>query len=146
MFWRFLAAWDPEAERVLFRDADSRFNIREKACVEAWEKSGLNAHCMKDHLHHAGLPIFGGMWGIKCRVLPYELKKEVLIKSKQNQKRVADMYWLQDKVHPLIENSLLRHSSVPTKWPSVPFPIHPKYKGFVGQQYDQEGNQIWPKV
>ena len=29
MFWRFLAAWDEEAERVIFRDADSRLNKKE---------------------------------------------------------------------------------------------------------------------
>lgn len=60
------------------------------------------------------------------------------------QDRVLDMRWLRDKVHPLIEKSLLRHSSVPTKWPSVRFPRHKKYEGFVGQQYDGEGNPIWP--
>jgi len=54
------------------------------------------------------------------------------------------MMFLSEKVHPLIANLLLRHSSVPTQWPSVPFPEHPKYEGFVGQQFDDRGNLIWP--
>ena len=145
MFWRFLAAWDDKAERVIFRDADSRLNVKEAEAVKAWEKSGLDAHCMKDHPHHACLPISGGMWGIKCGVLPMHLFRDVLKRSRKNQKRVWDMEWLRDEVHPLIKNSLLRHSSVPSTWPSVPFPPHPEYEGFVGQQYDGEGNPIWPK-
>lgn len=145
MFWRFLAAWEP-AERVIFRDADSRLNIREAAAIKEWEGSGLNAHEMKDHPHHSRLPISGGMWGIKCGILPQDMKREVLRKCRQRQQRVKDMYWLRDRVHPLIESSLLRHSSVKTKWPYVPFPKHPKYRGFCGQQYDEKGNGIWPKL
>jgi len=143
MFWRFLAAWDVEAERVLMRDSDSRFNVREAAAVQAWEESGLDAHCMKDHPHHAGLPLLGGMWGIKIGILPRRLFTEVIRMSRMRQKRILDMRWLRDEVHPLIEHSILRHSSVPSKWPSVPFPDHPPYEGFVGQQYDDHEQPIW---
>jgi hypothetical protein len=146
MFWRFLAAWDKEAERVIFRDADSRLNIKEAAAVKAWEESDLMAHTMHDHPHHACLPIFGGMWGIKCGVLPDKMYDEVVRKSRSRQKRVDDMYWLKSFVHPIIKNSLLRHSSVKIEWPFKPFPEHPKYDEFVGQQYDNDGKAIWPKV
>jgi len=144
MFWRFLAAWDTEAERVIFRDSDSRLNIREAAAVRAWEESGLNAHCMKDHPHHAQLPMLGGMWGIRCGILPTSLLEEVKQMIRRPQRRILDMRWLMNRVHPLIEGSLLRHSSVETSWPSVPFPEHPPYDGFCGQQYDADGNGIWP--
>lgn len=144
MFWRFLAAWDEEAERVIFRDSDSRLNVREAAAVKAWEDSGKDAHCMKDHPHHAIKPISGGMWGIKCGVLPAELLEECKKLCRRPQRRVMDMRWLEARVHPLIEGSLLRHSSVETKWPHVPFPAHPPYDGFVGQQYDAKGQPIWP--
>ncbi|MHA1345008.1 MAG: hypothetical protein ACTSO3_01275 [Candidatus Heimdallarchaeaceae archaeon] len=144
MFWRFLAAWDNEAERAIFRDADSRLNVKEAEAVKAWEESGLDAHCMKDHLHHTIKPMSGGMWGIKCRILPRQLLREVLKKARQSQKRVKDMHWLRDNVHPLIKDSLLRHSSFPSRWPSVPFPPHPEYEGFVGQQYDELDNPIYP--
>ncbi len=144
MFWRFLAAWDEEAERVIFRDADSRLNVREAVAVKAWEKSGLDAHCMKDHLHHTRMPMSGGMWGIKCGILPRRLLRDVLRIIRRRQRRVADMKWLRAKVHPLIEESLLRHASATSIWPSVPFPKHSEFEGFVGQQYNEVGKPIWP--
>ena len=146
MFWRFIAAWDEKAERVIFRDADSRLNVKEAAAVKAWEKSGRDAHCMKDHLHHRSLPLSGGMWGIKCGVLSRQLLKNVLLCCRMPQKRIMDMWWLRDRVHPLVKGSLLRHSSVDSKWPSIPFPAHPEYEGFVGQQHDDEGDPIWPEL
>jgi len=146
MFWRFLAAWDSKAERVIFRDSDSRLNIKEAIAVKAWEESGLDAHEMKDHPHHSRLPMSGGMWGIKCRVLPNNLHREVLRFCRRPCQRVVDMRWLRDRVHPLIEKSILRHSSVITQWPNVPFPLHPEMKEFCGQQYDEKGNPIWPNV
>ena len=145
MFWRFLAAWDNKAERAIFRDADSRLNTKEAAAVKAWEKSGKNAHCMMDHPHHSILPLSGGMWGIKCNILPRRILRELLRNCRRRQMRVMDMRWLRDKVHPLIQGSLLRHSSVPTKWPHIPFPSHQKYNGFIGQQHDEKGEPIWPK-
>lgn len=145
MFWRFLAAWDPEAERVIIRDSDSRLNIRDWATVQAWEESGKDAHCIMDHPHHSQMPMSGGMWGIKARVLPPVLLEDLQRRCRRPQPRVEDMRWLRDRVHPLIQGSLLRHSSVSTKWPSVPFPDHSPYEGFVGQQYDGAGIPIWPK-
>lgn len=146
MFWRFLAAWDYSLERVIFRDADSRLNVREAAAVREWVKSGRAAHAMHDHPHHRQLPLQGGMWGIRVGTLPQELKAAVVTGGSKPQKRVVDMRFLRDHVHPLLEGSILRHSSVPVQWESSPFPDHPPYKGFVGQQHDGEGKPIWPPV
>lgn len=143
MLWRFLAAWDEGYERVIFRDADSRFNPREVAAVKAWEASGLKAHCMHDHPHHACLPIFGGMWGIKTGVLPIRLRHMIVKMATRDLRRVEDMKFLQREVLPYIQKSILRHSSVPVKWLSEPFPPHDEWKGFVGQQYDDEGKPVW---
>ena len=146
MFWRFLSAWDLGAERVLFRDADSRLNPREAAAVQAWERSGLDAHCMMDHPHHSQFPISGGMWGIKTGVLGHRLREECVAFGNRRQQRLRDMIWLRNRVHPVIQGSLLRHSSVPTKWPSCSWPDHLACEGFVGQQYNGEGNPVWPPV
>ena len=146
MFWRFLAAWDEDVERVIVRDVDSRLNVREAAAVAEWEASGMVAHCMMDHPHHAHMPMSGGMWGIVAGYLPQEVFKMARQMSRRPQQRVADMKFLRDHVHPLIKHTLLRHSSVETKWPSIPFPDHLKYDGFVGQQYDNDGEPVWPKV
>lgn len=146
MFWRFFPAWEKGIERVIFRDADSRFNVRESAAVKAWENSGKIAHCMHDHKHHRGLPISGGMWGIKAGYLFDYLLKEIVDMSNHPQKRVIDMRYLAKNIHPLIEKSLLRHSSVKLKWPNCRFPKHPEFNGFVGQQHDSNGESFWPKV
>ena len=139
MFWRFFAAWDIGIERVIFRDTDSRLNKREAMAVKEWEESGLDAHCMKDHPHHARMPMLGGMWGIKNYILPRALFNQVKVISNNSVKRVGDMHFLANKVHPLIEGSILRHSSVETKWPHVPFPEGSEIDGFVGQQYNENG-------
>lgn len=144
MFWRFLAAWQGNAEYVIFRDVDSRFNSRESAAVNAWIKSGELAHGMKDHPHHARLPIFGGMWGIQGGCLPLFVKHQLERQMGRFQKRVADMDFLAKQVLPHIKDSYLIHSSVPTLWPSQPFPEHSPYDGFVGQQYDEFDNPIVP--
>lgn len=136
MFWRFLAAWDDEADFAIFRDADSRINVREAVAVRAWIASGRVAHCMHDNRHHCCMPIFGGMWGIKVGFLSIRLREDVIQKTSVIQKRVKDMRWLQRRVYPLIENDVLRHSSQCLKWPSEPFPAHPSFDGFVGQQYE----------
>ena len=68
--WRFLPAWEEGIERSIFRDVDSRINVREAAAVQAWIDSGLDAHCMYDHPHHTCLTMLGGTWGIKSGILP----------------------------------------------------------------------------
>jgi len=147
MMWRFLAAWEPGIERVCFRDADSRLNVREKAAVDEWLESGLDAHCMHDHPCHCSLPLFGGMWGVKGGVLsepcPFVRYSKVYLNHGD------DMRLLDKFVLPQIRSSLLRHSSVglPVQWGKYkPFPEHPEWKGFVGQQHDAAGNPVWPNT
>jgi len=147
MFWRFLPAWEEDVERVIFRDSDSRLNPREAAAVKEWEDSGKVAHCMHDHPHHACLPLFGGMWGI----IPGHLDRESLHRLRKAfqypQARGADMTWLTRWILPQIQTSLMRHSSQKVRWPgALPFPPHEEYKGFVGQQHDDNGKPINPKT
>ena len=145
MFWRFMAAFDVTAERVIFRDADSRINVREACAVEAWIRSGKDAHCMHDHPHHRILPLSGGMWGVKVGVLPQKIRKEIARAGRTMEARVEDMKYLARRVYPLIEYSLLRHTSVVglKSWKGgEPFPEHPPYPGFVGQQYDENDKAI----
>lgn len=143
MFWRFLAAWDEDTDLVIFRDVDSRLNVREAAAVKVWDQSGMLAHSMHDHRHHSQFPFLGGMWGIEAGVLPRNVFDIVDKMSQIKQRRVDDMKFLQRQIHPMIKHSLLRHSSVPMKFPHVPFPEHETYVGFVGQQFDNKGDAVW---
>lgn len=64
MFWRFLAAGDPNVDVMISRDADSRLNVRDKACVDEWLDSGKSLHIIRDNCQHGWL-ICGGAWGIR---------------------------------------------------------------------------------
>src|SRR5215831_8790799 len=68
LFWRFLAASDPEVDAVAFRDCDSRISAREYSAVEAWLGSHKRVHIIRDHPYH-NTPILGGMFGCKSGVL-----------------------------------------------------------------------------
>lgn len=147
MFWRFLPAWEDSIDAVIFRDADSRLNAKEAAAVQEWLGTGKMAHCMHDHEFHRCLPLFGGMWGIRGGSLSREVYHRLNKALRVPQPRLADMIFLQRWVLPLIQNSLVRHSSYPVKWPgALPFPPHTPILGFVGQQYDNKGLPIFPKI
>ena len=53
---------DPEAEYVIFRDADSVVSHREAEAVAEWIESGRLFHTMRDSGSHTAL-ILAGMWG-----------------------------------------------------------------------------------
>ena len=72
--WRFLAINDPEAEYVIFRDADSVVSHREAEAVAEWIGSGHSFHTMRDSGSHTAL-ILAGMWGLKlvrCQIWKQE--------------------------------------------------------------------------
>ena len=64
MFARFLPADDIRYDAVIFRDADSILNYREKMAVEEWLNSDRPLHSMRDAGPHNML-FQGGMWGIR---------------------------------------------------------------------------------
>ena len=139
MFWRFLAASDPDVERVIFRDLDSRLNVREKAAVDAWIASGKAAHVMRDHVHHQMWKMFGGMWGIKGGVI--KNMAEMIERHPDKTNRMQDVYFLISNVYPLIEHDCLEHG-MPV-FNAVPWPPHPPYNGFVGQIFEADETQNW---
>ena len=112
MFWRFYAASDPEVDAVIFRDTDSRINIRDKAAVEEWLTTDKDIHILRDNCQH-GWVICGGAWGVKNGCL-LELKSmigEFSLKEKFN-KHGIDQMFLQYEVY----NSLLDDIYVHDEW------------------------------
>lgn len=63
-FSRFLIADDPDVDRFIVRDVDSRLNEREKAAVDEWAQTTFPVHGMRDHPYH-DYAIMAGMWGAK---------------------------------------------------------------------------------
>ena len=104
--WRFCAFDEPDLDRFIVRDADSRLSRREVEAVSEWEDSNRSLHIMRDHPHH-GHPILGGMWGLKSDVGIISMKDKILeyqggkvghITNRDNWS-MADMNFLRDVIY-----------------------------------------------
>lgn len=132
MFWRFLAASDPCASLIVFRDTDSLLNPRERAAVHEWEESGAAMHSMLDSPEHTPWPVQGGMWGLRGGLVP-DMYSRVQAWGLWK-KKLDDMHFLKHCILPLFVSSLVVHSSFPVALAYRPFPPHPPWEGHVGQQ------------
>ncbi len=147
MFWRFIAADDPNVDVMISRDCDSRLNYREQVAVEEWLKSDKCFHIMHDHPYHKCVPILGGMWGAKKGCITDMADKMSL--WKQHHQKMIDQEFLQKEIWPKIQGKYLRHDSTnATRWgASFPFPKHLplKFGGtYVGQMFDENNKSICP--
>lgn len=131
LFWRFLAATDPSADAVIFRDTDSRLGRRERAAVENWLASGRPAHLMRDHPEH-NVPILGGMWGIRRGALD---DFDVLMADyEMGDYWQADQEFLAAKIATRLCGGWLQHDEY---FGGEPFPEPRRGSGFVGQPFDE---------
>jgi len=70
MYWRFHPICDnPEVERFIVRDTDSRFTQREVKMVNEWVESGKDFHIIRDNRSH-NISMLGGTWGAKGGIMP----------------------------------------------------------------------------
>lgn len=144
MFKRFCIADDPNVERFLCRDVDSRPSQRERNAVEAWIQSGTDVHALRDHPFHAVL-MLGGLWGAKGGVLKnVEQSIKRFPRSRHPYSREhqygADQQWLWQEVWPKLQKSGLVHDScLRGKFPlGVPFPpSDDPPERFVGEIIDE---------
>ncbi|MFM9105797.1 MAG: FkbM family methyltransferase [Chloroflexota bacterium] len=145
MFWRFLAAADPEIDIYLCRDTDSRFSARERAAVNEWLASGQRYHIMRDHPLGHGNPIVGCMWGCRGGALR-EIERLIRDSGPHENRYGTDEQFLWDVVYPMATASMLVHDEHYQIEPDDfafkrRFPLPPDYPGqFVGQALDEQGN------
>lgn len=133
MFWRFEASSD--ADIVIFRDTDSRLNMRECAAVNEWLSKDKTFHIMRDHPHHV-FPILGGMWGYKQNP-QYNIVK-LLREFVPTNQYGTDYNFLANVLYPIIGNDKTVHDPFFDK---IDFPT-PRYnKEFVGDVFDQYNNR-----
>jgi len=137
MFWRFLAASDPEVSVMICRDVDSRLTYREKYAVEEWLNSDYGFHIMRDHQFH-GVPILGGMWGAKSGVLK-DLGEMVENYNKGNFVGV-DQNFLAEFVYPIVSTNCVVHDEFFEKKPFPPLSGSRSNDHFVGQAYQGDGS------
>jgi len=142
LFWRFYVNDDPEVERYIIRDTDSRLSKREAAAVDEWIKSDLPFHCMKDHPWQSGVPILGAMWGCKTGFIP---NMKQLINTWLNNREVPtkgpDQFFLRDSIWPLVKDHRIEHDEVSIphyRNPNTkPFPTPREDYRFVGEIFDE---------
>lgn len=137
-FWRFLSY--NCADAVLFRDADSLINVRERAAVDEWLESGLGLHAMLDHASHtkSEWPVLAGMWGARKDSIPFDFNHLTFwwLANKGSFKYTSDQWYLRRYIWPLIvSGGGLLHSRYPAhKWGGLDWPKHPEYNSFVGSR------------
>lgn len=120
--WRFLALQDPQAHRILFRDADSIISQREAAAVDQWLVSGKRFHVMRDSASHTEL-MQAGMWGVvEGSLPPLEKLMERFMDAQMESPHFADQYFLRQYVWPYARTSLMQHDSIFGFMDAAPFP------------------------
>jgi hypothetical protein len=97
MYWRFLAAADPDVEVVISRDVDTLILEREVRAVDEWLASGRVLHIIRDHPKHE-MPIMGGMWG--CRASEFRNIKELICKFGKFERYGSDQEFLSKIIYP----------------------------------------------
>ena len=149
--WRFCAFDEPDVERFIVRDSDSRLSQREADAVLDWEQSGKELHVMRDHPHH-GYSILGGMWGLKNDVTILSMKNSIIEyqggekihTTNRDNWSMTDMHFLRDVIYKHLgtEDSCKIHAATDymnkVRWKNEPwaedFPTpRNQEKNFIGE-------------
>jgi hypothetical protein len=146
-FWRMFIAADPNVERFLIRDCDSRLNARESAAVDAWLGSGLSFHVMRDSIHHK-TRMLGGMWGGVGGILK---DIEALIDGWGKYAVQGDNdRFVSEVIYPIIANDYICHDSWGHFADAKPFPSHARLEGteYVGARVPAEDHHfdVWRRL
>jgi len=107
MFWRFLAAIDPDVGIMISRDVDTQILPREVEAVNEWLASGKTLHIMRDHPRHE-MPVMGGMWG--CRTIRLRDMEAMILKWNKFSKYGCDQAFLGRVVYPRFRDDSWIHS------------------------------------
>lgn len=149
MNYRFLPCADPEITHAIFRDTDSRVDMREASAVQEWITSGKGLHIMRDHPWHLPHPtnhmLLGGMWGVACSKL--RDIASVLQSVRVAHTHGCDQIILTQAVYPRFAGDICVHDDIFDKYP---FPTKRVYKQIggkllplhVGCQYDEYDNPL----
>lgn len=146
MFWRFETCYDPLIKVSIFRDTDSRLNLREKNAVDVWLESDKTFHIMRDHPYHR-VPILAGMWGARKGILKNINQLLQYWNQYPNKGRfhAEDQDFLGQIIYPIVINNSFEHSEFGISYGNQihNFPIEREDYEFIGDVYD-ENNQRHP--
>lgn len=146
-FWRFWVASDPNVDRFIVRDVDSRLNMREKAAVDEWIRSGKSYHIMRDCFHHKKR-VLAGMWGAVGGVLPNIA--DLIDEWGQYHRAGQNDQFMSEVVFPLMRDDYICHDSIGHYEDATPFPSHVHLNGtsYVGEIVELHRNEldVWRRV
>ena len=137
MMWRFFPVFNAGFKRVIIRDADSRFSLREARAVEEWVRSGRSLHIMRDHPMHDA-PILGGMWGWQG-VAP-ELNKKILLRDSSSGEYGSDQLFLSREIYSRFrKDSLVHDEYFCFEKSALNFPDVRKKGEYIGESFEADG-------
>jgi len=142
MFWRFLAAEDPDVDIFMSRDCDSRISEREVAAVDQWLKSDKDFHIMRDHPWHS-VQILGGMWSCRNGILRNINLSKLISSWKNHSTKGCDQDFLGQIIYPYVVNKSMEHSEFGLRFGGniISFPTKRKDYEFVGDVFDENNNR-----
>lgn len=151
MMQRFMVHDDPEVDRYLVRDCDSRIGHEEAAAVREWIAEDTILHTCRAHPAHAR-PINGGMWGMVPRRPDWEaprmkdMIRDFLAVNKADPEGYSvDQSFLSTTVWSWSRISATQHDAVSRRaYPrSKPFPVKWQWPRFMGEviEVDENGNE-----
>lgn len=146
LYWRFEPMFDdPQIERFIVRDTDSRINMREAQAVKEWEESGLLFHIIRDNPQH-NIHIMGGTWGSIAGIIPeFKILMDKWIagvkpdsKNPRGIYHGTDQIFLSQTIWPYIERCHIAHDNkIIYTGKEKPLTVKLKRDGYVGMVYTE---------
>lgn len=125
--WRFLAADDADASRIIFRDVDSIFTWREAEAVREWENSGKLFHTIRDGGSHTEA-ILAGLWGMVGGAIPDMLGKlRDYFHKPVLSTYFADQFFLREKIWIYVRQDVFSHDRLFGFMNGVALPAVPEH-------------------
>lgn len=142
-FWRHSVMVDPDVDRFIVRDTDSRLSLREERCVNQWIESGKTIHIIRDHPHH-GHRVMGGTWGgvnKETSKLDYnKLLDQFLVRENYHwkKKRQMDQRFLEQEIYSRFKDDAFIHDDYHFFADEQSHSIGKKEKHYIGEIIDVE--------
>ena len=146
-FFRYFPIDNKEVDICIIRDADSRVNDRDDACIKEFIESDKLFHIIRDHPNHKHL-IMAGMWGIKKGCLT-ELIYDLFLKWKEA--NIIDFWsdtrFLVECIYNRVKSKCLIHDDLDYfKERALQLPHKIEGNHFIGQVYEFDTDNIeYPK-
>ena len=130
---------------ALFRDCDSRLSQREKLAVDQWMASDKQFLVLKDHPWHAGVPILGGLWGVKAGLLPNmgQMINDFIREDPRNEWQ-CDQRFLTQKIWPIVKNTAMVFD--PFTFDGLQYGVCRDGNEFCGATHDENDNMVPEQV